>query len=227
MDASLLALVPVAAGGDAFESVALWRPATGRGVFGGQTASPGTPATATDDIQVVDPATHHSSVVAHLPQALYGAAAFKLAGTLYVAGGQVPSGPTLTTIDAYVPTSHKVLAAGLLPQAEAFGGYTTVGSGSTAVGYIAGGEVAAQSGPDQAGIASGTLQTVLSLRPSTWGGAAGSPGAKRPVALAPADTTGLTTTSPLAPARAAATWPSSSHTVVGITGTPAAASSVR
>ncbi len=149
-------------------------------VFGGQTASTGSATTATDDIQVVDPAAHTAKVVAHLPQPLYGAAAFVLNGSLYVAGGQVPGGVTLTTVDAFVPSTRKVLNAGLLPQAEAFGGYTTVGTGKSAVGYIAGGEVAAQSGPDQAGVASGTLQTVLSLRPSTWGGAAGSPGAGAP-----------------------------------------------
>ena len=151
-------------------------------VFGGQTASTGTATTATDDIQVVDPVAHTAKVVAHLPQPLYGAAAFVFDGTPYVAGGQVPGGVTLTTIDAFVPTSKKVLNAGLLPQAEAFGGYTTVGSGKSAVGYIAGGEVASQSGPDQAGVASGTLQSVLSLRPSTWGGAAGTPGAGSPYA---------------------------------------------
>lgn len=150
--------------------------------FGGETASAGTTTTATDAVQVVDPASHRGSVVAHLPQPLYGAAAFVINGTIYVAGGQVPGGRTLTEIYAYVPSTRKLLAAGLLPQAEAFGGYTTVGSGRSAVGYIAGGEVAAQSGPTQAGIASGTLQTVMSLRPSTFGGPAGAPGAGAPYA---------------------------------------------
>jgi len=149
-------------------------------VFGGQTASAGSTTTATDDIQVVNPSTHTSRVVAHLPQPLYGAAAFVIEGIPYVAGGQAPGGVTLTTIDAYTPSNHKVLNAGLLPQAEAFGGYTTVGTGKGAIGYIVGGEVASQSGPDQAGMASGTLQTVLSLRISTWGGAAGTPGAGSP-----------------------------------------------
>jgi hypothetical protein len=151
-------------------------------VFGGQTASSGSATTATDDIQVVDPASHRSRVVAHLPQPVYGAAAFVLDGTIYVAGGQVPGGVTLTTIDAFVTTSSKVLNAGWLPQAEAFGGYATVGTGTGAIGYIAGGEVAAQAGATQAGIASGTLQTVISLRPSTWGGPAGRPGAGSPYA---------------------------------------------
>ena len=150
--------------------------------FGGQIASPGAAAAATDAIQVIDPATHRSKVVGHLPKALYGAAAFVIGATIYVAGGQVPNGPTLTTIDAFVPTTGKVLNAGLLAQAEAFGGYTTVGTGKSAVGYIVGGEVAAQSGPDQAGVASGTLQSVQSLRPSPYGGPAGVPGAGAPYA---------------------------------------------
>jgi hypothetical protein len=151
-------------------------------VFGGQIASPGVDAAATDDIQVVDPVAHTARVIAHLPQPVYGAAAFVIGGDLYLAGGQVPGGPTVTTIDAFVPSTRAVLDAGLLPQAEAFGGYTTVGTGKTAVGYIVGGEVASQTGPDQAGIASGTLQTVLSLRPSPYGGAAGKPGAGSPYA---------------------------------------------
>ena len=148
--------------------------------FGGQTASPGSTTTATDDIQMIDPATRRASVIGHLPQAMYGAAAFLIGGTIYVAGGQVPGGDTLTQIDAFVPATHKVLAAGLLPQADAFGGYATVGSGRGAVGYLVGGEVAAQSGNDQAGVASGTLQSVISLRPSRYGGPAGSPGAGAP-----------------------------------------------
>ena len=63
-----------------------------------------------------------------------------------------PGGPTLTQIDAFVPSTGKVLNAGLLPQAEAFGGYTTVTTAHGAVGYIVGGEVAAQVGVDQAGV---------------------------------------------------------------------------
>src|SRR5665811_1043980 len=85
-----------------------------------------------------------------------------------------------TQIYAYVPSTGKVLDAGLLPQAVAFGGYATVGSGTSAIGYIVGGEVAAQSGNDQAGVASGSLQTVLSLRPSPYGGPAGSSAAGAP-----------------------------------------------
>ena len=61
--------------------------------LGGQIASPGVAVSATDAIQVVDPTTHRSKVVAHLPEALYGAAAFVIDGTIYVAGGQVPERP--------------------------------------------------------------------------------------------------------------------------------------
>ena len=148
--------------------------------FGGQIASTGTTTQATDVIQEIDPVTHHVGVVGHLPQALYGASAFLIGGTIYVAGGQAPNGPTLTTIDAFVTPSNRVLKAGLLPQAVAFGGYATVGEGRAAVGYLVGGEVAAQSGSDQAGVASGTLTSVISLRPSRYGGNAGSPSSGSP-----------------------------------------------
>ncbi|MHB8497914.1 MAG: outer membrane protein assembly factor BamB family protein [Acidimicrobiales bacterium] len=148
--------------------------------FGGETASASSNVTATNDIQMVDPATHTATIVGHLPRALYGAAAFVINGTIYVAGGQIPGGSTLTRIYAFEPNGAKVLDAGLLPQAEAFGGYATVGTGASAIGYIVGGEVASQSGTDQAGIPSGTLQTVLSLRPSPYGGPAGGPSAGSP-----------------------------------------------
>ena len=148
--------------------------------FGGETSATDATTVATNDIQKIDPTTHTVSVVGHLPQPLYGAAAFAIGGAVYVAGGQVPGGSTLTQIDAFVPSTGKVLNAGLLPQAEAFGGYTTVTSGRRVVGYIVGGEVTSQTGPDQAGVASGSLQSVISLRPSPYGGPAGSPGAGSP-----------------------------------------------
>jgi hypothetical protein len=150
--------------------------------FGGQIASPGATVVATNDIQMIDPATHKAVVVGHLPGPLYGASAFLLAGTLYVAGGQVPGGPTLTQIDAYVPSTGRVLNAGLLPQADAFAGSTTVASTHGPIGYMVGGEVAAQSGADQAGVATGSLQSVISLRLSPYGGLAGKSGAGSPYA---------------------------------------------
>ncbi len=148
--------------------------------FGGETKSSGSTIAATDDIQVIDPATGRAAVVGHLPQPLYGASAFVIGGTAYVAGGQVPGGITLTTIEAFVPATGKVLAAGHLPQADAFAGYTTLGSGPSAVGYMIGGEVASQSGNDQAGVASGTLQSIISLRLSPYGGPAGPSAAGAP-----------------------------------------------
>ena len=97
--------------------------------FGGQIASPGTTVVATNDIQMIDPATHKAVVVGHLPRTpLRGFGLPARPGTLYVAGGQVPGGPTLTQIDAYVPSTGRVLNAGLLPQADAFAGSTTVAS---------------------------------------------------------------------------------------------------
>jgi N-acetylneuraminic acid mutarotase len=107
--------------------------------FGGETASAGSITTATDDIQMIDPKSHRTTVVGHLPQPVYGAAAFVIQGTLYVAGGQVPQGSTQTEIEAFVPRTHKVLHAGLLPQAVAFGGYATVDSGGSTTGFLVGG----------------------------------------------------------------------------------------
>ena len=124
--------------------------------FGGETASTGSTTTATDDIQMIDPKTRVATVVGHLPQSLYGAAAFVIHGTIYVAGGQVPQGTTQTAIEAYVPRTHRMLHAGLLPQAVAFGGYATVNSGGSSIGYIVGGEVTTQSGVEAAGVASGS-----------------------------------------------------------------------
>jgi len=149
-------------------------------VFGGEVRSGGSSVVATDVIQEVDPATRRATVVGRLPEALYGAAAFTLDGVAYLAGGQVPGGTTLTAIDAYVPATGKVLDAGLLPQAVAFAGSTTVGSGASAVGYLVGGEVARQAGKDAAGQASGLLSTIISLRPSRFGGPAGTAGAGSP-----------------------------------------------
>ncbi len=148
--------------------------------FGGQVRSSGGTTVATDDIQKIDPGGHRAVVVGHLPQPLYGASAFLIGGTIYVAGGQVPGGATLTQIDAFVPASGQVLNAGLLPQADAFAGSTTLGTGRAALGYMVGGEVAAQSGVDQAGVASGSLASVISLRLSPYGGPSGAPGSGSP-----------------------------------------------
>ena len=60
--------------------------------FGGETSATDATTVATNDIQKIDPTTHTVSVVGHLPQPLYGAAAFAIGGAVYVAGGQVPGG---------------------------------------------------------------------------------------------------------------------------------------
>jgi hypothetical protein len=149
--------------------------------FGGQTSGGvGAGTTATADIQEIDPATHSVRVVGALPQPLYGAAAFVLDGHAYVAGGLTADGQTLTQIYEFDAQNHRVAAAGLLPQAVAFGGYAVVGAGHSSVGYIVGGEVAHQSGVDQAGFAAGTLESVISLRPSSYGGSVGQAGAGAP-----------------------------------------------
>ena len=149
--------------------------------FGGQTGSgAGSAVTATAAIQEIDPATHSVSVVGTLPQALYGAAAFVLDGHIYVVGGQTGDGQTLTQMYEFDQATHRVADAGLLPQAVAFAGSATVGTGKSAVGYLVGGEVAQQSGTDQAGVASGTLASVISLRPSWYGGPVGGAGAGAP-----------------------------------------------
>ena len=148
--------------------------------FGGQTGGTGSTVTATDSIQEIDPSTRSAKVVGKLPQPLYGAAAFVIDNHLYVVGGQTAAGQTLTQVYEFDNTSSKVSDAGLLPQAVAFAGSATIGTGASAVGYLVGGEVASQSGPDQAGLSSGSLQTVIFLRPSRYGGPVGGPSAGAP-----------------------------------------------
>ncbi len=148
--------------------------------FGGQSGGTGSAVTATDAIQEIDPSTHSAKVVGKLPQPLYGASAFVIDNHLYVAGGQTGAGQTLTQLYEFDNATGKVSDAGLLPQAVAFAGFATIGTGASAVGYLVGGEVASQSGPDQAGIPSGSLQTVIFLRPSRYGGPVGGPSAGAP-----------------------------------------------
>ncbi len=144
--------------------------------FGGQIRSPpGPTATATDGIQMIDPATHRATVVGHLPQALYGAV--RLPHRRHHLRGRrtVPGGPTLTPIRPSSRPPARCSTPGSCPRPTPSAGYATVGSGHGAVGYLVGGEVASQAGPDQAGVASGSLRSVISLRPSRYGGPAGIP----------------------------------------------------
>ena len=56
------------------------------------------------------------------------------------------------------------------------------GPGAAATGYLVGRRGRApRPGPDQAGVPSGSLRTVLALRPSPYGGAAGTPHAGHPL----------------------------------------------
>ena len=96
---------------------------------------PGPPPRPPTPSSAIDPATHRATVVGHLPQALYGAAAYLLDGTIYVAGGQSPGGTTLTQITAFVPSTRKVLRPASSPRPPPSAGYATVGSGQGAVGY--------------------------------------------------------------------------------------------
>ena len=97
---------------------------------------------------------------------------FVLGGTIYVAGGQSPGGPTLTQITAFVPSSGKVLHAGLLPQATRSPATPRWDRDAGAIGYVVGGEVTAQTGTDQAGVASGSLSIgdLPAAQPLRWAG---------------------------------------------------------
>ena len=65
----------------------------------------------------------------HPAPARFGAAAFVIDDHIYLAGGQTGGGQTLTQLYEYDQRTHRVADAGLLPQAVAFGGYATVGTG--------------------------------------------------------------------------------------------------
>ncbi len=74
-------------------------------VFGGQT-----PAGITDAIQRVDLATGKAAVAGRLPSALAHATGMTVAGHIYVAGGQIASGPGLASPSAALTTSAQVLS---------------------------------------------------------------------------------------------------------------------
>ena len=147
--------------------------------FGGETSATGAPVAATNDIQRIDPATHTVSVVGHLPQPLYGAAAFAIAGTLYVAGGQVPGGPTLTQIDAFIPSTGKVLECRSPPPGRGLRRlhHRRIGTWGRRLHRRGGG---GRTGRCRPGGWIGSLQSVISLRTSRYGGPAGSTGAGSP-----------------------------------------------
>jgi outer membrane protein assembly factor BamB len=136
-------------------------------------------------IQLVVPSRHAVSVVGHLPEPLVGAVAMVVGGAIYVAGGSSPGaqttvagvgsalpppppgtgGTTVSTIWAFDPKADRLLPAGRLQQAVAYGGATVVGS----TAWIVGGE--ANGSP---------LPVVQMLRPNRAFGGAGEPGAGSP-----------------------------------------------
>ena len=92
-----------------------------------------------------------------------------------------PGGSTLTQIDAFVPSTGKVLDAGLLPQAVAFAGYATVGIGPRSPSATwSEARWPPSPAPTRPGSPRVSLQSVISLRPSRYGGPAGRPGPASP-----------------------------------------------
>jgi len=134
-------------------------------VFGGQ-ASNGQPVRL---VQVVDPRSHHVALAGELPVPLSGAVAVDLGGTVYVAGGDSPAGPSLrptANIYAFDLKRHSFLHAGSLPVAVSNAGAAVLGQRA----WIVGGEVAG-------GTPTATVQV---LEPNFGFGDAGIPGAGSP-----------------------------------------------
>jgi hypothetical protein len=135
-------------------------------VFGGQN-SQGRPV---PTVQVVDPVSRTASVVGELPQAVAGAVAMDLGGTIYLAGGEPAAGPSslrpTADIYAYDAPSHRLLRAGSLPVPVSNAAVAVLGRRA----WIVGGE-----------LAGGTpTAAVQVLEPNPKFGAAGSPGAGSP-----------------------------------------------
>jgi hypothetical protein len=140
-------------------------------LFGGEATGGRADGHAVTAIQVVDPGTRHAAVVGQLPGPLAGAAAFVLAGQLYVAGGTrggagaVATSAAVSDIWAFDPATSRVLRAGTLPTAVSFAGVAVSGSR----GWLIGGE-------DQGTV----LSSVEMVTPNNRFGAAGAHGAGSP-----------------------------------------------
>jgi hypothetical protein len=158
-------------------------------VFGGEAISGRQAGAPVSLIQEVDPATHSSTVIGHLPEPLQGSTAVNLGGNLYLAGGEttrpqattrgvgnfqlaararrVGSGAlfTLSTIWAFNPVSRRLLEAGRLQVPVSHAGVAVLGSRA----WIVGGE----SGGSQ-------LAAVQMITPNRAFGTAGARGAGSP-----------------------------------------------
>ncbi len=147
-------------------------------LFGGEGVGGANPGRPVDAVQMVDPRHGTATVVAHLPHPLAGAATAVLGGHLYLAGGATGSGgasagasesssATTATGDVYAfdPTHHRLLRAGSLPQAVAYGAAVVVGNRA----WLVGGEVAGN-----------PVASVEMLTPNPAFGVSGAPGAGSP-----------------------------------------------
>jgi hypothetical protein len=160
-------------------------------VFGGQSVGPGTTGAPVTDIQLIDPASHHSSVVGQLPYPLEAAVAVNLGGNIYLAGGERPTGaepipgigttqldswanaagspaPGLSAVGdiwSFNPADATVARAGTLQVPTSHAGVGV--DGNTA--WLVGGEDG-----------SSMLGTVQMIRPNPTFGAVGAPGAGSP-----------------------------------------------
>jgi hypothetical protein len=160
-------------------------------VFGGQSVGPGTSSAPVADIQRIDPASHHTSVVGQLPYPLEAAAAVNLGGNIYLAGGEGPAsagttpGMGTTQLDGWAtaggapapglsaagdiwsfnPASAAVAPAGRLQVPTSHAGVAV--DGNTA--WLVGGENGAT-----------MLGTVQMIKPNPTFGTAGAPGAGSP-----------------------------------------------
>ncbi len=113
-------------------------------VVGGQlgTSESSTVGGQSDAVQRFDPRSGHTSVVAHLPQALGHASAFVLDGDLFVAGGRNGQAPTaqIWSIDT---STGAVRAAGALPGARSDAAVAVVGN----TAFMVGGELSGPTAP--------------------------------------------------------------------------------
>jgi outer membrane protein assembly factor BamB len=160
-------------------------------VFGGESVGPSTTGGPVADIQRIDPASHHASVVGHLPYPLAAAAAVNLGGTIYLAGGEGPSinslppGVGTTQLDGWAtaagspapglsaaaeiwsfnPVTAAVVEAGRLQVPTSHAGVAVDGTAA----WLIGGEDG-----------STMLGTVQMLKPNLTFGPTGAPGAGSP-----------------------------------------------